>query len=168
MAGPGNGRFDGKDDPLPVKSKQDSLDWARQIIAHVAQETGARINPEPENFGFTPCIGRNGESAPDGRYTLDYGVHADVPDDQHNEVLRKARDLLTREGLKVTEYREVPTGDPSAQPIAAFSARHPESRYVIDVDSTAGHNRLSLVVRTPCLMPPPESAAPSEMPTPTP
>ncbi|MET8543737.1 hypothetical protein ABZW03_24250 [Kitasatospora sp. NPDC004799] len=165
MASPGSGKYDGKDDPLPVKSKQESLDWARQIVTHVAQTTGARINDEPEVFGFTPCIGRNGESAPDGRYTLDYGVHADVPDDQQNDVLRKVRDLLTGEGLKVTEYREIPAGDPTAQPIAAFSARHPDSRYVVDVDSTGGHNRMSLAVRTPCLIPPSDSATPSPPPT---
>ncbi|MFE6053186.1 hypothetical protein ACFQ6N_20700 [Kitasatospora sp. NPDC056446] len=167
MSSPGGGKYDGKDDPLPVKSQQESLDWARQIIAHVAQAAGARINEEPEIFGFTPCTGRNGEHAPDGRYTLDYGVHADVPDDQQNDVLRKVRDLLTGEGLKVTEYREIPGGNPSAQPIAAFSARHPDSRYVMDVDSTEGHHRMSLAVRTPCLIPPSESSSSSSSPSPT-
>ncbi|MFJ9459222.1 hypothetical protein ACIRST_29560 [Kitasatospora sp. NPDC101447] len=166
MSSPGNGKYDGKDDPLPVKSQQEALDWARQIIAHVAQTTGARINAEPEIYGFNPCVGRNGEKAPDDRYTLDYGVHADVPDDQQNDVLRKVRDLLTGEGLKVTEYQEIPAGDPPAQPAAAFSARHPDSQYVVDVDSTGGHNRMSLAVRTPCLLPPSESAPPTT-PAPT-
>ncbi len=161
MTSPGDGTHDGKNDPLPVKSQQEWLDWARQIIAHVAQAAGARINEEPEIFGFNPCTGRNGEKAPDDRYTLDYGVHADVPDEQQNDVLRKVRDLLTGEGLTVTEYQEIPTGNPAAQPAAAFSARHPNSQYVVDVDSTKGHNRMSLSVRTPCLMPPSGSASPS-------
>ncbi|SOB81709.1 hypothetical protein [Streptomyces sp. 1331.2] len=108
----------------------------------------------------------NGEKASDGRYTLNYGVHADVPDDQQNDVLHKVRDLLTGEGLTVTEYRENPVGTPSAQPIVAFSARHPDSRYVVDVDSTEGHNRMSLAVRTPCLIPPSDSASPSAPSTP--
>ncbi|MFD8784532.1 hypothetical protein [Kitasatospora sp. NPDC059599] len=106
------------------------------------------------------------EHASDGRCTLFHAVHADVPDDQQNDVLRKVRDLLTGEGLKVTEYRENSADSPSAQPIAAFSARHPSSRYVVDVDSTKGHNRISLAVRTPCLIPPPDSPSPSPTGTP--
>ncbi|MFI2611650.1 hypothetical protein [Kitasatospora sp. NPDC018619] len=167
MASPGSGKYDGKDDPLPVRSKQESLDWARQFIAHMAQSTGAGVNDEPENFLFTPCIGRNGEKAPDDRYTLDYGVHADVPDDRQNDVLRKTRELLTAQGLTVTEYRENPSGRPLPEPVVAFSARHPESRYVVDVDSTAGHDRMSLAVRTPCLVPPADPQAPSPAPTAT-
>ncbi|MER7580323.1 hypothetical protein [Kitasatospora sp. NPDC097691] len=162
VSGPGNG----KNDPLPVKSNQEALDWARQITDHVAQVAGTRVNEEPEIINFTPCIGKKGEHASDGRYTLFYAVHADVPDDQQNEVLRKVRDLLTGEGLKVTEYQEIPAGNPPAQPAAAFSARHPNSQYVVDVDSTRGHNRMSLSVRTPCLLPPPKSAPPTSAGTP--
>lgn len=72
-----------------------------------------------------------------------------------------ARDPLTGEGLTVTECRKIPAGNPAAQPIAAFSARHPSSRYVVDVDSTKGHDRMSLAVRTPCLVPPSESPFPA-------
>ncbi|MFF7991536.1 hypothetical protein ACFZDG_17295 [Kitasatospora xanthocidica] len=168
MSSPGNGKYDGKDDPLPVKSNQESLDWARQMTGHVAQTAGTRVNDEPEIINFTPCVGKKGEHATDGRYTLFYSVHADVPDEQQNDVLRKVRDLLTGEGLTVTEYRENPAGNSSAQPIAAFSARHPDSRYVVDVDSTEGHNRMSLAVRTPCLIPPSDSPSPSPSATSTP
>ncbi|MFD8316952.1 hypothetical protein [Kitasatospora purpeofusca] len=145
----------GKYDPLPVKSRQESLDWARQLIAHVAQTAGIEINGEPEEILFSPCIGKNGESALDDRYTLLYSVHSDVPGTtRHNEVVRRARDLLTGQGLKVTDFREAT----DAKPYATFTARHPESRYVTDIDSTSD-KRMVLGVTTPCLMPP--SASPN-------
>ncbi|WP_344331224.1 hypothetical protein [Kitasatospora putterlickiae] len=151
MSSPGTG----KNDPLPVKSRQEALDWARQLIAHVAQTAGIEINSEPEQILFNPCVGRNGESAPDDRYTLLYSVHSDVPGiERHNEVVRSARDLWTKEGLKISEFREATDATPSA----ALGARHPDSRYFATVDSTSD-KRMALGVTTPCLMP--TSASPS-------
>ncbi|MFC5661917.1 hypothetical protein ACFP3U_02850 [Kitasatospora misakiensis] len=145
----------GKNDPLPVKSRQEALDWARQLMAHVAQSAGIQINGEPEEIGFSPCVGRNGESAPDDRYTLLYFVHSDVPGiARHNEVVRSARDLLTQEGLTITDFREAT----DEKPFAALGARHPTSRYYATVDSTSD-KRMALSVTTPCLMPP--SSSPS-------
>ncbi len=60
----------------------------------------------------------------------------------------------TGQGLKVTDFREAT----DAKPYATFTARHPESRYVTDIDSTSD-KRMVLGVTTPCLMPP--SASPS-------
>ncbi|MER6363303.1 hypothetical protein [Kitasatospora sp. NPDC001527] len=151
MSSPGTG----KNDPLPVKSRQEALDWARQLIAHVAQTAGIEINSEPEQILFNPCVGRKGESAPDDRYTLLYSVHSDVQGiARHNEVIRSARDLWTKEGLKISDFREAT----EATPFAALGARHPGSRYFATVDST-GDKRMALGVTTPCLMPP--SASPS-------
>ncbi|MEU6234360.1 hypothetical protein [Kitasatospora sp. NPDC047058] len=153
MSNPGTGKYD----PLPVKSQQETLDWARQLIAHLVQTVGIEINSEPEEAGFHPCIGRNGESAPDGRYTLLYFVHSDVPGARHNDVVRSARDLLTKEGLKVTVYREATDTKPSV----ALWTRHPESNYTVRVDSTSD-KRMALSVTTPCLMPPSASPAPTQ------
>ncbi|KJS60882.1 hypothetical protein [Streptomyces rubellomurinus] len=159
---PTTGPGTGKDDPLPVKSRQETLDWAKQLTEHLAQSAGIRINAEPADPVFTSCVGRNGESAPDDRYQLIYGVHSTVPDAQHDDVVRKVRDRLTAEGLTITEYQE----SHGAEPDATVSARHPSSRYVVDVASTAGHDRMVLSVTTPCLMPP--SAPPAPTPTSTP
>ncbi|MFF1901921.1 hypothetical protein [Kitasatospora sp. NPDC058218] len=153
MANPSSG----KDAPLPVKSRDDALAWARQITEHLAQTAGIQINAEPAARLFTPCVGRNGESAPDDRYILDYAVHSDVPNTQHNDVVREVRDLLTKEGLKISDYQETP----ATQPNSIVTARHPESRYVVDVSSTAGDNRMVLGVTTPCLKPPTGPVAPA-------
>lgn len=145
----------GKDAPLPVKSRDDALSWARQITEHLAQTAGITINAEPVDPLFSPCVGKNGESAPDDRYTLLYAVHSYVPNAQHNEVVRKVRDALTGEGLKISAYQETPATEPSS----TVTARHPGSRYVVDVSSTAGDGRMVLGVTTPCLKPPTGPAA---------
>ncbi|MFB7382575.1 hypothetical protein ACFC6U_29115 [Kitasatospora purpeofusca] len=142
----------GKDAPLPVKSRDDALSWAQQITEHLAQSAGITINAEPVDPLFSPCVGKKGESAPDDRYTLFYAVHSYVPNAQHNEVVRKVRDLLTGEGLKISAYQETPASEPNSTVIA----RHPGSRYVVDVSSTAGDNRMVLGITTPCLKPPTE------------
>ncbi|MFG3056223.1 hypothetical protein ACGFZP_35435 [Kitasatospora sp. NPDC048239] len=148
---PGASATPGKDDPLPVKSREEAEDWARQFVAHLAQVAGIKINDEPVQPFFTSCVGRNGEVAPDARFTLAYAVHSNVPNAQHNEVVRKVRDLLTSEGLKITDYREMPDHSPES----LVFARHPVSNYHVDVSSTAGDDRMALGVNTPCLMPPP-------------
>ncbi|MFE2728406.1 hypothetical protein [Kitasatospora sp. NPDC059327] len=147
----------GKDAPLPVKSRDDALTWVQQITEHLAQTAGIQINAEPADPVFTSCVGKNGESAPDDRFILSYAVHSDVANTQHNDVVRKVRDLLTSEGLKISTYQEAPT----AQPNSIVTARHPESRYVVDVSSTAGDNRMVLGVTTPCLKPPTGPSAPA-------
>ncbi|MFJ9951243.1 hypothetical protein [Kitasatospora sp. NPDC091207] len=153
MSSPGTG----KNDPLPVKSRQETLDWARQLMGHLAQKADIRINGEPEEAGFSPCVGRNGESAPDDRYTLLYFVHSDVPGARHNDVVRTVRDLLKNEGMVISSYHETSTTPPNS----TVTARHPESRYVATVFST-GDTRMALSVTTPCLLPP--SASPTATP----
>ncbi|MEV7783183.1 hypothetical protein [Kitasatospora sp. NPDC088351] len=146
----------GKDDPLPVKSREEAQAWARQLTEHLAQAAGIQINDEPISPGFNSCVGKNGESAPDDRFTLSYGAHSNVPNAQHNDVVRKVRDLLKGEGLDITDYREMPDRSPQS----LVFARHPTSRYVVDVSSTAGDDRMVLSVITPCLKPPSASSSP--------
>ncbi|MFF7586444.1 hypothetical protein ACFZCK_03000 [Kitasatospora purpeofusca] len=70
-------------------------------------------------------------------------------------MVRKVRDVLTGEGLKISAYQETP----ATQPNSTVTARHPGSRYVVDVSSTAGDNRMVLGITTPCLKPPAGTAA---------
>ncbi|MFI6845649.1 hypothetical protein [Kitasatospora sp. NPDC050467] len=146
-----------KDAPLPVKSRDEALTWARQLTEHLAQTAGIQINDEPADPVFTSCVGKNGESAPDNRYTLSYAIHSDVPNAQHNDVVHKVKNLLTHEGLKISTYQETH----AAEPNSIVTARHPESRYVVDVSSTAGDDRMVVGVTTPCLMPPTASTSPT-------
>lgn len=141
----------GKDDPLPVKDKSDAQAWAQQMTEHMAEGAGIRIDPATVRPLFTPCTGRNGETARDDRYVLMYSVHSTVPLAQHPEAVRKVRDMLTKEGLTIKNYRETLGGRPDT----ILDAEHP-SDYFLSVSSTAGgEDRLLLRVITPCLLPPP-------------
>jgi hypothetical protein len=141
---------EGKDDPLPVKSLVEAQAWVEELAQHTAQAAGIQINDEPIRPLFTSCVGKNGETAPDDRYTLSYAVHSNVPKVMHPEVVRKIRDLLRSERLRTTGYRETFDG----QPDAGVDAFHPTSRYIVDVSTAGGDDRMVIGVDTPCLMPP--------------
>ncbi|MFE3106850.1 hypothetical protein [Kitasatospora indigofera] len=153
MSAPGTG----KDDPLPVKDKKDAQAWAQQMTEHMAQSAGLQIDPASIRPLFTGCVGRNGESAPDDRYTLKYSVKSTVPLDQHPEAVRKIRDMAQKEGLTITGYRESADGKPEA----FVNAEHP-SDYSLTASTSGGQDRMYLSVITPCLVPP---ASPSPTPS---
>ncbi|MFE2915408.1 hypothetical protein ACFXI0_17140 [Kitasatospora indigofera] len=145
MSAPGTG----KDDPLPVKDKKDAQAWAEQMTEHTARSAGLQIDPASIKPLFTGCVGRNGESAPDDRYTLMYSVKSSVPLDQHPEAVRKIRDMAQQEGLTITSYRETADGKPEA----FVNAEHP-SDYSLTASTSGGQDRMYLSVITPCLLPP--------------
>ncbi|MGW4896946.1 hypothetical protein ACWEQL_32515 [Kitasatospora sp. NPDC004240] len=134
-----------------MKSRAETKAWAEQFVAHLVQVAGVRINDERVMAEFFPCVGRNGEAAPDDRYLYKYAVHADVPNAQHPDAVRRVRDTLKNEGLTIVEYRETPDGAPNS----LVQAQHPESRYVAEATSTAGDGRMAFSISTPCLKPPP-------------
>ncbi|MER6300421.1 hypothetical protein ABT247_12725 [Kitasatospora sp. NPDC001539] len=141
----------------PVKSKADAQAWARQITEHMARTAGIEIDPTTIDAFFSPCTGRNGETASDDRYILMYTVKSSVPRAQHPEAVRKVRDMLVGEGLDVTGYRESVDGKPDA----LVDAFHPNSRYSATASTSGGEDRMYLSVITPCLLPPPASVSPT-------
>nr|BFD96273.1 hypothetical protein KitaXyl93_76330 [Kitasatospora sp. Xyl93] len=146
-----------RSDTPPVKSKADAQAWAQQITEHMAQTAGIETDASTIDALFTPCTGKNGETAPDDRYILMYSVKSTVPRAQHPEAVRKVRDMLVGEGLTVKGYRETVDGKPDA----LVDAFHPSSRYSATASTSGTADRMYLRVVTPCLLPPPEEAAPT-------
>ncbi|WP_405007859.1 hypothetical protein OHV13_30710 [Kitasatospora purpeofusca] len=139
-----------RSDPIPVKSKTDAQTWAQQITEHMARTGGIEPDPASVDALFTPCTGKNGETASDDRYILMYSVKSSVPRDRHPEAVRKIRDMLTGEGLTVKGYRE----DVDGKPDALVDAFHPSSRYTATASTAGTGDRMYLRVITPCLLPP--------------
>ncbi|MEU9131514.1 hypothetical protein AB0D08_25975 [Kitasatospora sp. NPDC048540] len=137
-------------EPLPVMDRQDAAGWARQLTEYLARSAGVALAPGSAGPSFRPCVGRGGEVAADGRYTLSYAVYSDVPAARHPEVVRRIRAALEQEGFEVGGYRETLAGRPDAL-LDAFRA---EGRYLVGVESTVGAGRLLFRVVTRCLMPP--------------
>lgn len=136
--------------PLPRKSRQDSLAWAKQYtsaMAHYAEvEIGHQFGPF-ENFG--DCVGKGDEVADDGRYRLTYTVYAKLPRDQHIAAARKLRTALKEHGVEITDFTERPE-----KPEVIMYARHPREKFFVVADTVKPPNTLRLEVSTPCFLPP--------------
>lgn len=167
-AGSDGGKKDGPREPLAVKSRQEALDWMTQVLGHVRQTAGGQGNTGVPTYGYFACQGTK-MAATEDPYTLSYGIRLDVPDDQRVEVVRKVRDALGGEGLRISDYEESLAGAPSAVPTASFRADHVGDRavdhYTVLLESAKPGKGVSIAVSTPCLMPP--SGATSPAPTTT-
>ncbi|MFJ1913980.1 hypothetical protein ACIOGX_18895 [Streptomyces sp. NPDC088147] len=139
--------------PLPRMSKEKAEQWAKHWTVSMARTAKAEIVPETDPdlpaAKFTNCIGKNNESADDGRFTLRYSVRAKLPQPQHAEAVSAVRDALQKQGLEIQDFRT----DPKVSPPNLLYAKHPEDHQFISVrDSDEEH--LVLIVSTPCLLPP--------------
>lgn len=139
----------GKNEPLPRMSKEKAESWAAHWAGSMARTAKAKLVEGDEKASFTDCLGKSGESADDGRFTLRYSVKATLPKAQQAEGIRAVRDELVKQGFEIQGYRS----DPAVKPVNLVDARHPKDRHAVtaeDLDDTF----ILLVVRTPCLLPP--------------
>ncbi|MFD4814567.1 hypothetical protein, partial [Streptomyces sp. NPDC058418] len=125
---------DGINDPLPRMSKKKAEEWARHWTGSMARTAKAEIEPETDPelpaAKFSDCIGRSGESADDGRFTLRYSVRAKLPKEQHANAIRAIRDTLKQKGFQIVGYRS----DPSKDPANLVDANHPKDRQSVSVE----------------------------------
>lgn len=144
---------DTANDPLPRMSKEKAEEWARHWAESLARTAKAEIEPETDPdlpaAKFTNCIGKNGESADDGRFTLRYDVRAKLPQGQHAAAIRSIRDTLKEKGFEIQGYRS----DPKKDPANLVDAKHPEDHQFISAEDL-NEQVLGLSVSTPCLLPP--------------
>ncbi|AOP50460.1 hypothetical protein [Streptomyces lydicus] len=137
--------------PLPRKSREDSLTWAKHYIstmAHYAEvKIGKRFGPFTD---FEDCVGQNDEVAHDGRYTLTYTAYADLPQEQHIPAVRKLRAALKKQGgVDVSSYEERPHSHE-----VILDGYHEKENFSLIADSVKPRNTLRLSVSTPCFLPP--------------
>lgn len=142
---------DDPDKPLPRKSRDDSLSWAKHYTSTMAHYAEVRIG---DTFGpftdFEDCVGKNDEVADDGRYTLTYTVYADLPQDDHISAVRKLRAALEEHaGITVTDYEERPE-----KPEVILYGQHDKENFSLIADSAKPPNTLRMSVSTPCFLPP--------------
>ncbi|WP_345039090.1 hypothetical protein [Streptomyces sannanensis] len=130
-------------------TKEKAEAWAKHWTESMARTAQAEIDPGSANASFTNCIGKNNESADDGRFTLSYNVRAKLPKDRHAEAIRMIRDALEQQGFEIAGYRSDPTLDPAN----LVDARHPKDRHFVSAGDL-NDQLLTLIVDTPCLLPP--------------
>ncbi|MER7998068.1 hypothetical protein [Streptomyces sp. NPDC095613] len=134
-------------------SREETEEWARHWTESMARTAKAEIesetDPELPAANFTNCVGANGESADDGRFTLRYSVRAKLAKSQHAEGIRAIRDTLKQKGFEIQGYRS----DPSKDPANLVDASHPEDRHSVSAEDL-NEELIVLIVNTPCLLPP--------------
>ncbi|WP_028813156.1 hypothetical protein [Streptomyces flavidovirens] len=140
---------DGKNDPLPVKSQQKTEYEVRALIDLLAEEIGSEVDAKSVDKEFRDCIGKNNETANDGRFDLDYTVQTLLPRAQYNTALGKLKKRLEAEGYKVSAYRE---GD--WRHILLY-AKGGDANFFVSVGAMKPpYDRMILSVTTPCFLPP--------------
>ncbi|MER7025763.1 MULTISPECIES: hypothetical protein [Streptomyces] len=138
--------------PLPRKSRDASLTWAKQYVAAMAHHAGVTIG---DRFGpftsFEDCVGAGDEVADDGRYTLTYTVYADVRREEQIPAVRKLRAVLKAQGdMDVSGYEERP-----GEQQVILDGTHTKEHFSLIADSVRKTpDLLRLSVSTPCFLPP--------------
>ncbi|MFE7660370.1 hypothetical protein [Streptomyces celluloflavus] len=137
----------GKNDPLPVKSKDGAERAVRELIDSLAGRYRLRVDDKSVHKEFRDCFGENHESAGDGRFDLTYSARAQLAGAEHGKALRPMREKLEAEGYKILGYR----GEPSQ---ALMDAKGGSDNFFISVDTYGRDNALVFSVTTPCFLPP--------------
>ncbi|MFI1199852.1 hypothetical protein ACH4VR_10395 [Streptomyces sp. NPDC020883] len=137
----------GKNDPLPVKSRDGAERSARALIDSLASQYGLRVDDKTVDKEFYECFGKNHERATDGRFDLSYAVRAQLPGGEHGKALGPMRKRLEAEGFKILGYREKPSQ-------ALMDARGGSDNLFISIDSYGRRDALVFSVETPCFLPP--------------
>ncbi|MDT0460155.1 hypothetical protein RM550_31300 [Streptomyces sp. DSM 41527] len=141
---------DNANEPLPRKSRADTLAWAKRytsVMAHYAQVDIAQ-DPAPRTH-FEDCIGKGDEVADDGRFTLTYATYARLPVQEHTAAVRKLRAELKKHGVDVSDYAE-----DRDRPAVTLYGKNESEGFLIIADTVKPANTLRLSVSTGCFLPP--------------
>ncbi|MFD7979040.1 hypothetical protein [Streptomyces sp. NPDC059071] len=141
---------EGKNDPLPRMSKEKAQAWAKHWVESMARTAKAEIVPHTHQANFTPCLGRNGESAGDGRFTLAYDVRAKLPKAEQSAGIRAITAELEAQGFRIVGSR---TDASAERGRYLVQAEHPKDRQYVSAGDVSDE-LITLNVNTPCLLPP--------------
>ncbi|WP_314615507.1 hypothetical protein [Streptomyces stackebrandtii] len=140
----------GKNDPLPRMSRDKAQAWAKHWTESMARTARAEIVPSTHQANFTNCLGKNGESAKDGRFTLAYNVRAELPKAEHAAGIQAITAELQAQGFKIVGSRSDAAADRGGYLV---QAQHPKDRQYVSAGDVSD-TRITLNVNTPCLLPP--------------
>ncbi|MFG2291186.1 hypothetical protein ACGFOU_34560 [Streptomyces sp. NPDC048595] len=154
----------GKNDPLPVQSRDNAEQLARRLAETLAGQYSLKVDGSTVNKEFRDCFGKDHEHASDGRFDLTYSVRAKLPGDEHGKALRAMRKKLEASHYKISGYRE----DKSD---ALMDAKGGHDNLFISVESYMPATELVFSISTPCFLPPgvkqQQLSAPAPKTTPT-
>lgn len=139
-----------KNAPLPRKSRADAQAAAAAFVESLARSAGAPIDAKSIKPEFSDCIGRNDETAQDGRFFLTYRAHAPLARARQGQAGARVRDDLKKQGAEDISFRD----DDSLEPAVLLEGHDPKTHFSIDVSGYRDPDEMHFVVSTPCYLPP--------------
>jgi hypothetical protein len=138
-----------KETPLPTKPEAEITQLVKSYADTAATTVGGPL--QKWETVAAPCVGRTGETATDGRWSLT--GHANIPlaRDQHVAVLTHLRDQWKQQGYEITEFRTFPPDNKTG----ALIARNPQDHISISLESDGPGTSFAVLIATPCYKPAP-------------
>lgn len=137
-----------KDTPLPTRAYADvtrQADADAQLVADAAGTPRLLQRADP-----TPCTGRGGESADDGRWYLSTGFSLEVAQDGQAPAFQRIKNALQTAGWQITEETSFANATRGK-----LSARNPATGHTITLTTTKSLTQIAVFLDTPCVMPAP-------------
>ncbi|WP_246158641.1 hypothetical protein [Micromonospora palomenae] len=96
----------------------------------------------------SPCVGRRGEIADDGRWKLSGFAGIPVAPADQITTLHRVRDMWRQQGYEITEDRTFAEGTRGA-----VSMRDTETGITVSLTTTKSRDRIALILASDCYMP---------------
>lgn len=142
----GPGPSYGKDDPLQTKAIAEVTALAQERVQAVAAAVGSPLDDWQTNT--SPCLGRRGEIAEDGRWTLKGFAGLPVAPADQLTTLHRVRDMWRQRGYEITEDRTFDDGTGGA-----VSMRDQETAITISLTTSKRRDSIALILASGCYMP---------------
>lgn len=136
----------GKDDPMQTMAVAEVKALAESRAQAVATTVGIPLDDWRTNT--SPCVGKGGEIADDGRWKLTgFAGLAEVAPAEQVTTLHRIRDMWQQGGYEITEDRTFDDGG------GAVSMRDPETAITMSLFSTKNRDGIGLILASACYMP---------------
>ncbi|GCD96368.1 hypothetical protein [Embleya hyalina] len=139
------------DEPLRVKSLEDTRATAERHARAVLDVIGAPITPQGVSSKDGPCESPDGSVSDADSYSLLHMYNVIVAPTHQVEVLRRVRDAFTAQGVKVVrdEIYDIPES-----PGGKVSGTNEADGFRILVSSTSPPEQITVWVTSPCFAKP--------------
>lgn len=138
----------GKEPQMRVLSKQEATEQVRSYARTLAASFGASADQAETRVSDSPCQGRGGEVAEDGRFYVQGNYQMPLEPGEHPRVLSQLRDSWEQQGYTIKEFRMFNATE------GTVSVENPTDEMQISLQSTRPPQALAVIIITPCYMPP--------------
>jgi hypothetical protein len=138
---------DDKEPPVRVMTEQQATEHVRAYAAVIATLAGTDPAATETRISPTPCEGKNGELAEDGRYYMQGNWQMPLAPQQQAATLTGLRDTFTAKGYEIKRFQLFKENE------GVVIAENPADGVQITAESTIPPTALAVVVITDCLMP---------------